>query len=625
MMSRHLSEIASAIAPAVANHLWQSTLLAILVALLTLTLRKNHARARYRLWLAASLKFLVPFSLLIGLGSRLPWSRGSAGTRVGLYSAMEQVSQPFSKPTTSVVSQAIPSTFTSPSGLIHALPLTLATIWFCGFAVVVLVWYVRWRQISVVARKARRLREGREVEALRKMERLEGIRNPIEMRLSEASLEPGIFGIARPVLLWPEGISEHLEDSHLEAILAHELWHARHRDNLAAVIHMVVEAIFWFHPLVWWLGTRLVEERERACDEEVLELGSERQVYAESILKTCEFCLESPLRCVSGVTGADLKKRILLIMTHSVARRLDFRRKLLLGATGLAAVVVPVVFGLLQATQTKNEAQTQSTNVSVPVFDVAAIKPNKSANNMVRLMFSPNGFDGTNVTLQMLVRVAYDVEDNQISGGPAWLNSDHYDINAKMDSATADALHKLSEDQGKLERQRMLQALLADRFKLTVQHETKELSMYALVVAKSGPKLQEAKPDDTYPNGVKGPDGVGRPGMMRMGRGEVTGQGLPMTALAKLLTTQLGRTVVDKTGLTGKYDFKLQWTPDESEGAMFKGPGTGPQGTASPPASDTSGPSIFTAIQEQLGLKLESQKGPVEVLVIDRVEKPSEN
>jgi len=491
--------------------------------------------------------------------------------------------------------------------------------------VVVLVWYVRWRQISVVARKARRLREGREVEALRKMERLEGIRNPIEMRLSEASLEPGIFGIARPVLLWPEGISEHLEDSHLEAILAHELWHARHRDNLAAVIHMVVEAIFWFHPLVWWLGTRLVEERERACDEEVLELGSERQVYAESILKTCEFCLESPLRCVSGVTGADLKKRILLIMTHSVARRLDFRRKLLLGATGLAAVVVPVVFGLLQATQTKNEAQTQSTNVSVPVFDVAAIKPNKSANNMVRLMFSPNGFDGTNVTLQMLVRVAYDVEDNQISGGPAWLNSDHYDINAKMDSATADALHKLSEDQGKLERQRMLQALLADRFKLTVQHETKELSMYALVVAKSGPKLQEAKPDDTYPNGVKGPDGVGRPGMMRMGRGEVTGQGLPMTALAKLLTTQLGRTVVDKTGLTGKYDFKLQWTPDESEGAMFKGPGTGPQGTASPPASDTSGPSIFTAIQEQLGLKLESQKGPVEVLVIDRVEKPSEN
>ncbi len=625
MMSRHLSEIASAIAPAVANHLWQSTLLAILVALLTLTLRKNHARARYRLWLAASLKFLVPFSLLIGLGSRLPWSRGSAGTRVGLYSAMEQVSQPFSKPTTSVVSQAIPSTFTSPSGLIHALPLTLATIWFCGFAVVVLVWYVRWRQISVVARKARRLREGREVEALRKMERLEGIRNPIEMRLSEASLEPGIFGIARPVLLWPEGISEHLEDSHLEAILAHELWHARHRDNLAAAIHMVVEAIFWFHPLVWWLGTRLVEERERACDEEVLELGSERQVYAESILKTCEFCLESPLRCVSGVTGADLKKRILLIMTHSVARRLDFRRKLLLGATGLAAVVVPVVFGLLQATQTKNEAQTQSTNVSVPVFDVAAIKPNKSANNMVRLMFSPNGFDGTNVTLQMLVRVAYDVEDNQISGGPAWLNSDHYDINAKMDSATADALHKLSEDQGKLERQRMLQALLADRFKLTVQHETKELSMYALVVAKSGPKLQEAKPDDTYPNGVKGPDGVGRPGMMRMGRGEVTGQGLPMTALAKLLTTQLGRTVVDKTGLTGKYDFKLQWTPDESEGAMFKGPGTGPQGTASPPASDTSGPSIFTAIQEQLGLKLESQKGPVEVLVIDRVEKPSEN
>src|SRR6266446_7800228 len=165
MMWKHLSDIAPTIVAAAANHLWQSTLFAILVALLTFAFRKNHARTRYWLWLAASLKFLTPFSLLIGLGSRLPWSRASAGTQVGLYSAMEQVSQPFSKPTTSVVSQAIPSTFTSPSGLIHALPLTLATIWFCGFAVVVLVWYVRWRQISVVARKARRLREGREVEA----------------------------------------------------------------------------------------------------------------------------------------------------------------------------------------------------------------------------------------------------------------------------------------------------------------------------------------------------------------------------------------------------------------------------------------------------------------------------
>jgi uncharacterized protein (TIGR03435 family) len=223
----------------------------------------------------------------------------------------------------------------------------------------------------------------------------------------------------------------------------------------------------------------------------------------------------------------------------------------------------------------------------------------------------------------MLIRTAYGIEENQISGGPSWLKSEHYDVDAKMDSATADALHKLAEDQRRVATQHMLQALLADRFKLAVHHDSKELSIYALVVAKSGPKLQQAKPGDTYPNGIKGPDGIGRGGVMRMGRGQLTGQALPMSALARLLTGQLGRTVVDKTGLQGDYDFTLQWTPDESEGASFRGPDTGPQGSA--PSADSSGPSLFTALQEQLGLKLESQNGPVETYVIDHAEKPSEN
>ena len=147
------------------------------------------------------------------------------------------------------------------------------------------------------------------------------------MFLSRASLEPGIFGIARPVLIWPEGISARLDDAHVEAILAHEVGHVRRRDNLFAAIHMLVEAIFWFHPLVWFVGTRLVEEREVACDEEVLESGSAREVYAESILKICEFCVSSPLACVSGVTGADLKKRIVRIMSEGAVRKLDGSRK----------------------------------------------------------------------------------------------------------------------------------------------------------------------------------------------------------------------------------------------------------------------------------------------------------
>jgi bla regulator protein blaR1 len=313
----------AAVAVGLGNHLWQSTLFLAVAGLLTLSLRKNRARTRYWLWLAASVKFLAPFSLLVGVGSHLGWWRGSAGAKAGLYFAMEEVSEPFTQPTVAVISRSAHAPgFTS---WIHLLPAVLVAVWLCGVVVVLSVWAARWRRVSAMAREAVPLREGREAETLRRLERLGvgGMRAPIELVASRTPLEPGVFGIVRPVLVWPEGISELLDDAHLEAILAHELWHVRRRDNLAAAIHMLVEAILWFHPAVWWLGARLVEERERACDEEVLELGSDRQVYAESILKICEFCVGSPLACISGVTGADLKKRMVRIMSEGVACKLE--------------------------------------------------------------------------------------------------------------------------------------------------------------------------------------------------------------------------------------------------------------------------------------------------------------
>ena len=194
----------------------------------------------------------------------------------------------------------------------------------------------------------------------------------MSLRSSQTSLEPGVFGILRPLLLWPAAISEHLQDAHLEAILAHEVQHVRRRDNLAAAMHMVVEAIFWFHPLVWWLGARLVEERERACDEEVLRLGNEPEIYAESILKTCEFCVASPLACVSGVTGADLKQRIVRIMTQRSVDKLGFLKKLLLVAIGTGAVTAPIIAGLIKAPV----ATAQANNYSAP-----ATTASSAANN----------------------------------------------------------------------------------------------------------------------------------------------------------------------------------------------------------------------------------------------------
>ncbi len=315
---------------------------------------------------------------------------------------------------------------------------------------------------------------------------------------------------------------------------------------------------------------------------------------------------------------------------------MDFRRRLLLITIGLVVVVLPVAFCLLHATQTRAATQAQNTAAIAPEFEVASIKPNNSEIGLFKMMFVQDGFSATSVTLWMLIRTAYGVEDSQIFGAPNWLNSEKYDIEARMDSAVADGLRKLSEDQRNVERRRMLQALLADRFKLTVHHDTKQLGGYVLVIAKNGPKLQEAKPGDTYPNGIKN---GGRPlgadrfrlGRYRGGRGEAIGQAWPMAKLVRLLSEDiLNRSVVDNTGLTGNYDFTLHWiVAEESQGPLFKGAGDDQQVTGSTPGStplpESWGPSFFTAIQEQLGLKLESQKGPGRILVIDHVERPSEN
>ncbi len=174
----------------------------------------------------------------------------------------------------------------------------------------------------------------------------------VPVLVSPSSMEPGIVGILRPALLLPEGIIERLDAEQLRGILAHEMCHARYRDNLTFAFHMVVETLYWFFPPVWWIGARLIEQREQACDEAVVEAGGAAQAFAEGILNVCKFYVESPLACVAGVTGADLKKRIVRIMTERNLLRLDWRKKLILAAVALVVAAVPVTLGLGQAAQT---------------------------------------------------------------------------------------------------------------------------------------------------------------------------------------------------------------------------------------------------------------------------------
>ena len=254
---------------------------------------------------------------------------------------------------------------------------------------------------------------------------------------------------------------------------------------------------------------------------------------------------------------------------------------------------------------------------NTPSFEVASIKPNHSGDRRVGFQMQPGGrFAATNITVKQLIFFAYGIKENQLSGGPSWIDSDHYDISAKPED-------RATPDQVKL----MLRTLLADRFNLVFREETKELPVYVLTVAKNGPKLAESKvpAEPANPEPGRGPGRGGR--TMRIGGGVLEAQGVTVSDFTNQLAMILGRNVIDKTGLTGRYDFNLKYTPDESQAAMFRGPGDGPGGgrDGGPPPPDPNGPSIFSAVQEQLGLKLEAQKGPVEVYLIDSIEKPSEN
>jgi bla regulator protein blaR1 len=605
------------------NHLWQSTVFAIVAALLTFALRKNHAQARYWIWLAASVKFLVPFAPLVALGQRMTWLRQTAEASSGFSMVIEEAGRPFT--------QALPhSAAAAPaasSAAIQWLPMALA-VWLCGFAAVIVAWCLCWRRVSAAIRRATPLREGREVEALRRLERITNVGTRIEMMLSRTMLEPGIFGLSRPVLVWPEGISQHLENQHLDAIIAHELWHVRRRDNLWAALHMIVEALFWFHPVVWWVGARLVDERERACDEKVLESGKGRAIYAESILKVCEFCVGSPLACVSGVTGSDLKKRMVHIMSENIAGKLDFSKKLLLSIVAVLAIATPIVFGLFDATPSRAQSQAENSSAAVPAFQSFSIKPADTSAprpnplmggaHVARMMYGPDGFVADNVTMQSLIEEAYGVQASQISGPSDLLNAT-YDVAAKVDPSAGTKFSMMGAD--KTQSQQMLQAALADRTKLVLHHETKVLPVYALVVAADGAKLQPSPSTGSAVDGAARPTLGTRLTQTPDGNRQVvnTALGVSVDVLAQQLSKYLGITVIDKTGLKGKYDFNLKWI--ESRNQVSDATGS-KAGSADPGASDAS---LFAAIQQQLGLKLEAQKQPLDVLVIDHIETPSEN
>ena len=225
-----------------------------------------------------------------------------------------------------------------------------------------------------------------------------------------------------------------------------------------------------------------------------------------------------------------------------------------------------------------------------PQFDVVSIRPNHSNTSGGGMRPIAGGFAGSNLSVGILIQAAYDVKPWQIFGGPEWVKTHRYNIEAKSEG-NPDFKRKLE----------MLRPLLADRFQLKFHRETRQMSVYSLVVAKGGSRLQ--------------PTAEGVRGYFTADRGLIEGKAVDMASLANLLGGSLGQSVVDRTGIAGHFDIKLEWTPTEGERNY----------TFDDRPIDPGGSSIFTALQEQLGLKLEAGKGPVEVFVIDHIERPSEN
>ena len=684
-----------------ANHLWQSTVFAGLAGLLTLALRKNRARVRHSLWLAASYKFLLPLSVLMALGGHvrghIHWRTAAETVPSSIPVVIDEVSQPFTAPAVSS-----PLSSTPPAPPASPLPQVLWGVWACGFLGITGAWWVRWRRLRAVVCAGSPLK----------------LEIPIQAISSSSLLEPGVFGIFRPVLLLPEGIFDRLTPAQLKAVIAHELCHVRHRDNSMAAIHMFVETAFWFHPLVWWIGKRMVEERERACDEEVLRLGSEPRVYAEGLLNVCKLYVESPLLCVAGITGANLKRRIEAIMANQRLHGLNRAKKFLLASAAVTTLTAPIAIGLvigagnasilrgqsqvqpiaqtpatapagapiqtgpIQTTQGQtappapvapqlpptSQLPTASQPSAAAQFQAAAPRPEFDVVSVRRCLpgdeltgppggrggggagrgprFSPGRLRVQCLAVSGMIQIAYlragesllnynaqPSDTKWLRNAPAWVDKDWYTVDGVTNDAVATGPTGPGHREAEQMMEQMLERVLEDRFQLKIHRDTESVAMYNLTLAKGGFKLKpmekggctERDPtkginsDELFPPGktplcvswihMNGPDWA------------LDSAGQKLGNLANALSNTLNRHVFDKTGINDVFILHLQFAHDETTPGNFP-----PEmlDTLFPATDVPAGPSVFTVL-EGLGLKLEPTTGPQGYIVIDHVERPSEN
>ncbi|HUL74314.1 MAG TPA: M56 family metallopeptidase [Vicinamibacterales bacterium] len=606
---------------ALTNHLWQSTVVVILVWLLSLALRRNRASVRHALWMAASAKFAVPFSLLIALGAAVSWrsadSPADTPATPAFATAVEQFTEPFAVDAEPSASQVTPRPTMDWT-------VVLASIWAAGFFSVMAMRIRGWQRIRAAVRASAPL-------TLTAAE----FDRAMDIRSAPGLLEPGVVGIWRPILLVPDGLEAALTADQLHAVFVHEQHHIDRRDNLTSMLHMAVEAVFWFYPLVWWIGARLIDERERACDEHVLAVCGAPEAYAEGIVKVCKRYVESPVACVSGVTGSDLKKRVGAILSNRVGTRLNIPRRVAVGLVAIAVLMAPLVAGMLTA-PARMAAQTPG---PLPKFEVVSVRPCAadapgSGRGSPLADASPGRLSLPCYSVLRMIQTAYatyadgrahsdselpvvPVPNDHVQSGldhtgaqgvPDWVWRDRFTIEAKAEGEPT-SLVMVGP---------MLQRVLEDRFKVKVHRETREISVYEMVPAKGGIKVAPVKPGACVPYdvGVSPQPALGA-GQHRCSNGntrdpdgnyvyEFEATTLDDFAASWSKGWVLDRPLVNKTGITGLVSFRLVQSVHTA-------------------GVDDARAAMIAEFKNRLGLELRPGKAQREFLIIDHVERPSPN
>lgn len=382
----------------IAAHLWQSTLLLLAAWMLALAFQHNSAAIRYWIWFAASMKFLVPLALLQRLGDYL--GRSLPEPLLVAPALIDTANAVFVPSVRGLA--AIPDT------LLPQLPIVVATIWGFGAAALLLRWILQWRAIHSAVASAPRMAMGL----------------PTPVRITAGALTPGVFGVFRPVVIVPRTVLRELGPGQLQALLAHEVCHIRRRDNLTAALHKCVELIFWFHPLVWWIGANLLREREAACDESVIESGHRQAVYAESILHVCRLGVTSKFSGVAASTGGNLAQRISSIMSEERARPIGHGRFALLFAAAILACYGPIAAGVVAG------AIREVADSGPVTFDAITLKLSEHDG---RRSSQPDPDAGrialSNVSLRDLISLAYPA--SRVKGDPELIDRARYDIEAR--------------------------------------------------------------------------------------------------------------------------------------------------------------------------------------------------